>query len=137
MVRSLFVLPAVALAIAAAGCGSSTATPAPTTPPVQLTETFFGTITTNGAVTTPFVANKSGEVDVQVVSLTPEDTPKVGIQLGTWNGTACALGIVRTDVGVSATVIGNATAAGTLCVTVFDSGFVLQPTDYAVQVTHF
>jgi hypothetical protein len=138
MVRSLLLWPALALALAAAACGDNPTTPAgDTSTPVQITETFVGTVTVNGGSTTPFTVNRAGQVQAQITDLAPDNTVHVGLLLGTWNGNSCAVSIVKDDTALSGAVIGNATGPGTLCIRVYDTGGLAAPTDYAVKVDHF
>jgi hypothetical protein len=136
MSRSLFLLPAILLALAAAGCGSDSTTTAPDVP-VQVTESFTGTVTVNGASMTTFNEAKAGTVTVTLSALAPDDSVKLGLWLGTFNGLSCAVGVAREDATLSSTLIGTANAAGTLCVRVYDNGGLTQATDYEVRVDHF
>ncbi|HTM05043.1 MAG TPA: hypothetical protein VL173_16155 [Vicinamibacterales bacterium] len=138
MVRSLLLLPALSLALLAAGCGSDTPTAPADTPAVQVTETLFGTVTVNGGATSTFDEAKAGSVTVQLTALTPDDTVKVGLQLGTWNGTSCAISsVVKDDAVLNSVLLGTATGPGTLCVRVYDVGALTQPTDFEVRVDHY
>lgn len=137
MVRSLLLLPALSLAIVAAGCGSDTPTAPTDTPAVQVTETFFGTVTVNGAATSTFDEAKAGSITVQLTALTPDDTVKVGMELGTWDGVGCAVGVSTTSAALNSSLIGTATGPGTLCVRVHDVGGLTQPTDFEVRVDHY
>jgi hypothetical protein len=137
MVRSLLLLPALSLAIVAAGCGSKTPTTPTDTPAVQVTETFFGTVTVSGGATSTFTEEKAGSVSVQLTALTPDDSVKVGLQLGTWNGTSCAVSITKDDAVLNSVLLGTATGPGTVCVRVYDVGGLTQPTDFEVKVDHY
>src|SRR5947209_14870277 len=80
----------LALGAACAACSSdTTSTPTPT--PTTLTDTFDGTLTRNGAVTHPFIATASGTVTATLVIELPDATLPIGMSLGVWNGTACAI----------------------------------------------
>ena len=136
--RRLFLLAVLAAAVSAAACGddNNAAGPAPT-PPVVISSAFTGTVTVNGAVTHPFDVSRAGTVTVQVTALSPDDTVTIGVALGTWNGAACQLVIPNDAATLSTTVLGTATAPGTLCVRVSDVGKLKAPTDYEVKVDHY
>ena len=59
-------------ALAGAGCNSDSNT-TPTTPtPTAVTETFTGTLTVNGAVTFPFVADQAGSANAVLKAMQPD-----------------------------------------------------------------
>jgi hypothetical protein len=131
--RRLFlrVLWVAAVAGMAAACGSSNTTTLPTTPsvPTVLTETFSGTLTRNGAYTHPFSLTAAGTVTVFLTSSVNAANPNdnqvpVGVSLGTWNGASCAIVIANDNVSPGSSITGQATAAGNLCVRIYDIGFV-------------
>jgi hypothetical protein len=66
----------VAVAVASGSACSSESTGTPTTPstPTAITETFSGTLTLNGAVTFPFVANQAGSANATIRALEPHST---------------------------------------------------------------
>jgi hypothetical protein len=131
------VAPALLLAGLAAGCGddnSSTVTP---TPPVQISETFAGRVTVNGAFSHTFVVQKAGTVTAQLTALAPDDTVTIGVALGTWNGTSCQLIITNDAAKLASNTTGTATGPGTLCLRVSDIGQLSAATDYEVRVDHF
>lgn len=65
----------------------------------------------------------------------PTPAVQVGMGIGTWSGSECSLIAQRTDASVS-TVMSGTAMAGEFCVSIFDSGSVTDPVDYAVQVDH-
>ena len=138
----------LAVSVTAAGCGSDSPT-TPTNPiaPVTIVETFSGTLTANGGVTQPFVATGAGSVDVTITSLADSNGPaasgqdgtiRVGLQLGTWNGTACYVATAYNDNAFVTTVVSlRVTAAGALCARVYDSrGKLTGPVDFEIAITH-
>ena len=140
----------LASALAAAGCGSNSATnPGPTTPATQITDTYEGTITVNGAIThAPVAVQTAGTVVATFTALDPStyvegDETKdtvLGLSLGTWNGLICTVGAPtlandKAKVGVSLT--GSATATGNYCVRVYDPGTLTRATQYQLTVTHY
>ena len=148
VLRGLYGPVLVAAALAAAGCGSDPITNPDATTPTQVTETYEGTLTINGAVTHPIVVQTAGTVVATVTALDPptyvvgdetRDT-LLGLSLGTWNGLVCTIGAPtlandKAKVGVSLT--GSATATGNYCVRVYDSGGLAQATAYQLTVTHY
>jgi len=134
-----FTYLACALALAAAGCSNSTTLGS--TPPPSLTVDFtsdtYGPLTPNGSQTFAFASNSAGQVAVQVISLTPDSSTPVGLALGVWDGNNCQR-IVHNDRVVGGTqVIANATAAGSLCATIYDAtGTLPGPEAFDIQVTH-
>lgn len=152
--RTLRVLcgPVLVAALAATGCSDNDPITNPDqTPPTQVTETYSGTLTVNGAITHPIVVLTAGNVVTTLTALDPatvvvngEERPaEVGVSMGTWNGIACSVGSPtlsndKTKVGVSLT--GTATATGNYCVRIYDSGGenkITQATAYELTVTHF
>lgn len=117
-----------------AACNSSETPTTPTTPATPITETFTGTIATNGAITTPFTATTAGDVSATLTSVTP--TVNMGLTLGTWNGTACQAVVSNDNAAPSAVVTGSVTTISSLCVRVHDVGFVVEPVTYVVTVVH-
>jgi len=131
--KLLFVAVAVAMAFWACKntIPSTSTTPAPTT-----TDTFQGTLNPNGARTFSFSTQAAGAITATLTSVTPDSTTTVGMALGTWNGTACQV-ILANDSAVQGTVlIGASTAAGSLCVRIYDVGNLTANEDFAVAVVH-
>ena len=102
-----------------------------------VTETFTGTLTLNGADTRPFSVARSGSVTATISSLAPDATVRMGLSLGTWNGSACSTVISNDSATVGTQVIGAADREGRLCVRVYDAdGTLPQPTDFELTVVH-
>src|SRR5262245_38469664 len=120
---------AVACALGAAACSSDTPT-TPTTTPVTVTDTFSGTLTQNGAASYPFITAASGSVQATLTTLAPDATLIVGMSLGTWNGSSCNVVIVKDKAGLQSTLLGQASASGSLCVRIYDVGNVIDPITY-------
>jgi len=143
--RRLFgrVLLLVAVAGLGAACGQKDPflPTGPTTPPTVQTETFSGTLTKNSAYTHPFVVGDAGDVSVFLIRSTdaaqPDNTVSLGVSLGTWNGTSCAIVIANDNVSQGSSISGRATAAGNLCVRVYDVGFVPGSANYELLIDHF
>ena len=126
----------LAIGLSASACDSDDPAPPQAPSPVAVTETFSGTVMTNGAVRHEFVTQRAGAVSARLETLTP-DTAVLSLGLGTWNGQSCQLIIARDETPAQGTVVGEATA-GNFCVRLSDpNGQLTQPVSYDVTVTHF
>jgi hypothetical protein len=127
----------LAVVLATAACGDDTLVP-PTTLPTTtiITETFAGSINRNGAATHTFLAERSGTVTVTLDTLAPDSVAAIGLSLGTWNGTACQIVIANTNAAASASILGNASSAGNLCVFINDVGNIADTASYELTVVH-
>ena len=128
----------------ASGCdNNNSSTPTtPTAPPTVLTETFRGTLLKNAAYTHPFAVNDAGDVSVFLLESVDAARPDnnaipIGISLGTWNGVSCAVVIASDNISPPASLTGRATAAGNLCVRVYDVGFVPGAANYELLIDHY
>jgi hypothetical protein len=130
-VRALLLLTAL---VSASACNNTTPiTPTPATP---VTDTYSGTLSKNGAFTHAFSISTLGSITATIVSLAPNNAQIVGLQLGVWNGTSCTAAS-STDVATTGSSITlNASAAGIVCVRLYDVGFIDDPVLYQLQVTH-
>jgi hypothetical protein len=142
----------VAVAAVASACDNNNnfSTPTgPTTPPTVIQETFKGILLKNAAYTHPFAVTAAGNVSVFLLSSADPANPdnkaiQIGVSLGTWNGTSCAIVIasdnimpVNADTPLQGQLLGQATAAGNLCVRVYDVGFVPGAATYELLIDHF
>jgi hypothetical protein len=129
--------PLLALILLAGGCGGDDSpTPTEPTPLPTVTEIFSGTIPPNGAATHPFGAQRSGTVTATLTTVGPDNTVRIGLSLGTWNGVLCQT-VLSNDQAVQGTIItGIVSSLGTLCTRVYDIGTLTQPASYEVQVVH-
>ncbi len=138
--RTLTTVLALALpALGAAGCDSTT-TPTSTDTtgtPVTITETYSGTVAVNGAATFSFGVTAAGSVTATYKTISPTATATMGIALGVWNGTSCNVVIANDNAIVNTTVVGTASAAGTLCVRAYDIGKLTATQNIEVAITHF
>ena len=138
LIPGLLLLPALA---GASACGSNDTTstittPTTTTTAATVTETFGGTLNTNGASTFPFTAMAGGTVTVTLTSVTPNATVPIGLSIGTWTGSACQVVIANDNAAQTAVVTGTVTSAASLCVRVYDVGKVTGPLDFSVSIVH-
>ena len=132
-----FLLPLLAAAALTSACGSSNTSTAPTTAPVQINETFAGTLTVNGAQTFPFGVQQTGTITATLSALAPDATATIGLALGTWNGTSCQVIITNDTAALNSVVTGSATGTGNFCARVFDAGKLAARTDFTVTVSHY
>jgi hypothetical protein len=139
IVRGVLIAGAV---VAMSACSNDTLSSL-TTPstPQSFTDTFVGTLSKNGAFTHSFTTASLGGVTATIVNLQPTSTQIVGMSLGVWTGVVCSTspqtGGASSDVATTGSAITlNATAAGSLCVRLYDVGFIDQPVIYTLQVTH-
>lgn len=130
-------LPVLASLLVFAACGDNLPT-APNNPeaPTTFTEVFSGTVGRNGAQTHPFATQASGQVTATIKALVPDNTVRLGLALGTWNGSSCQIVIAKDDATEASVVIGAVSALGNLCVRLYDVGGLVQPTEYQVEVVH-
>src|SRR5215475_7193497 len=124
-VRAILAVAVLATGACSNGTLSSLTTP---TNPTIFTDTFTGTLSQNGSFTHSFTTASLGAVTVTIVSLAPNSSQIVGV----WNGSACSTspqtGGSSSDTATSGSSITlNASAAGSLCVRLYDVGFVTAP----------
>jgi len=137
----VLLVPVVVMAVAACGQKDPFLPTGPTTPPTVRSDTFSGVLTKNSAFTHPFVVGDAGDVSVFLITSTDAAHPDVvvplGVSLGTWNGSSCAIVIANDNVSQGSSISGRATAAGNLCVRVYDVGFVPGSANYELLIDHF
>lgn len=137
----------VAAVIAVACSEGITETPLPTSPTTNITEDFTGALNPNGASSFPFVVQSStgGSVTATVTSVTLANAESVqtealiiGVSLGTWNGSSCAIanGIFNDFASTGSSVTGNVTSPGAVCVRIYDVGRLTENVNVTVQVVH-
>ena len=123
-------------ALSLAACNDNTATTTPTTPATTTTETFTGTLTVNGAKTHQFASTSRGSVTATLTSLAPDSTATIGVALGTWNGTSCAIFLPNDQATVGSILLATVSGVGNLCLRVYDVGKLTAPATYSVDVKH-
>ena len=122
--------------LAAGGCDETDTPTTPTTPPENITETFSGTVTVNGAVTHTFTTTVAGTIAATLTAVGPDSTAVVGFSLGNWNGTACQIVIANDNATQGTLLTAAASATANLCARVYDVGKLTEPATYSVQVVH-
>jgi hypothetical protein len=134
----LRLLAILCVAGSAPACSGTIANLATTTAPstTPSTDTFSGTLSRNGAFTYPFAALQPGTVTASYTSVGTDNSITLGLGLGTWNGSACQILIANDNATAGVLVSALANAAGSLCVRVYDVGYVVNPLSYEVKVVH-
>lgn len=125
------------LPLAAAACGDDEID-LPTTPTVPtVTENYTGSVNRNGAATHSFFTTVAGEVTATLTNLTP-DGLTIGMLLGTWNGSICAVQLPNDKAVKTTVIIGSASTAASLCVRIYDVGNITdaEPAAYEITVVH-
>jgi hypothetical protein len=128
-------------AILAAGCGDDDPLPTEPTPPQQVTETIEGTLTPFSARNHGFQVLNPGIVTATLTAIeqpNPEPTT-VGLDIGTMIGNTCQVVVSNNRVTQALAVTATATAAGTLCVRIYDTydAGLPSPVQYTITVVHF
>jgi hypothetical protein len=94
-------------------------------------------LTQNGSQTFQFAALAAGQVSVELMSLTPDTTSVIGLELGVWDGTTCQRVVHNDSVTLQTTVIADATTTGSLCASIYDStGTLPGPEAFDIQAVH-
>jgi hypothetical protein len=121
--------------LVAASCEEPTP---PTTPSLSdpVRTTFTGTIGPNGAISETFVVSRAGSLTATLTGLTPNGDATVGFGLGTFGGTSCTMIILNDKAFPGIFLIGAAGSAGILCVRVYDTGGITEPTTFTVEIVH-
>jgi len=132
-----FTLPMIAVALAVAiACNETPVEPTPEPTPQTVSENFSGTLTPNSARTHTFTTPSSGSVTATLTEFGPDESLKVGLSLGTWNGSACQT-VIANDLAVKGTTLrGSAGSAGTLCVRIYDVATLSETATYTLLVVH-
>ncbi len=105
--------------------------------PPAITETFTGSIVTNGSSVYTFTVFTAGTVSVQLSEVQPLATA-MGLALGTpKNGVDCVtLSANPESVAKTAPQISVTTNPGTYCVQLFDTGHVSGSASFSVIIRH-
>jgi hypothetical protein len=142
--RALLLLAALAGGVA--GCDDdNTVTVAPT-PPVNVVDTFSGTLTPYSVRIHGFAVAGPGTVSAiltEFVEPDPDpdpDTPTlVGVDIGTLVGTTCQVVVSKINMTKGQSVTGASTTAGALCVRIYDvsDAGLPMPLSYTLTLSHF
>jgi hypothetical protein len=125
------------LPLAASACGDDPIETPINPDPVTYTENYSGSVNRNGAVSHSFFTTLAGEVTATLTNLTP-DGLTIGLMLGTWNGTICAVQLPNDKAVKSTVIVGTASTAASLCVRIYDVGNITdaEPAAYEITVVH-
>ena len=101
MSRFISALALVSACCLAAGC-SDDPVAAPIDPPVQVTETFSGTLDVRGAAMHTFFTDEGPAQAVATLeTLSPDSAAIVEFAFGTWNGQYCQVILIKLDATTS------------------------------------
>jgi hypothetical protein len=128
-------LSITAVALAASGCGNDL-TDLETGPSQTVVETFSGTLNPNGGATHAFVVSGKGPVTATLTSVGSDNTLIVGLALGNWTGVACNLAAANDNAIATIPLGSTVSAAGQLCVRVYDTKGLAEAIAYTLQVVH-
>jgi hypothetical protein len=129
------VLLAVAI-LAMGSCANDSLTNPTIVSPCPCTDAWTGTLTKNGAFTHSFTITNLGAVTATLVALAPNTAQIVGLQLGVWNGVSCTAASSTDTATTGSAITLNSSSAGTLCVRLYDVGFITDPVLYQLQIVH-
>ena len=118
---------------------ASPTTPATPTPSPTKTDDFTGSLSKNGAVAHSFTLVGTGSVTASLKSLDPDATQVLGLNIGQWDGSSCSFFKANENATVGTTLTVTANSTGTLCVRIYDSGKITDPSvtyNYDIQVIH-
>jgi hypothetical protein len=130
-----FLAAVLGVALFAAACGDPVppTTPTPVTPTIP--ETFTGTVLPLGTSMNTFTVTQFGGLQVRLTNVSP--SASVGLGVGTPSGATCILIDNLTVVaGPNVQMTGTTTIPGTFCVSVFDTGNLVEAVNYTVVVLH-
>jgi hypothetical protein len=126
---------ACAAALAAAACGDPVPPAAPSVAQPTITESFSGTLPVAGSSLQSITVNQVGRLAVTLTDVTP--AAAVGIGVGTPSGGSCLLLSSNSPVVPGSTIVISGVALnGSLCVSLFDIGNLVQSVTYTITVSH-
>ena len=123
------------VALAAAGCGDDL-TDLETGPSVTVTETFSSILNPGGGTTHVFLVSGKGVIQATLTAVGEDNTRIVGLALGNWTGVACNLAAANDNAVVSLPLNATVSAAGNICVRIYDTKGVPDATAYTLEVIH-
>jgi hypothetical protein len=124
------------VALAAAGCGDDLTDLEVSGPSITVTETFSGTLNPSGGSTHAFVVTGKGPVTATLTAVGADNALVVGLALGNWTGIACSLAVANDNAIANLPLGSTVSAAGQLCVRVYDTKGLSEAAEYTVQVIH-
>ena len=133
MSRTRATLASISMLIAAA-CAQTT-TPTTSSPGLQVTDSFTGTLVQGGSATNDFTVTTDGAISITLVSLSPQGTITMGVGIGTPSAATCVVTQSQENVKVGTPITGTLTA-GSYCVELYDLGNMAGSDTYAINVVH-
>jgi hypothetical protein len=129
-------LLAVPLAIAVSGCGDTT-DPIVIPTPIEVTESFSGTVA-QGGVSYHVVNAKVGAVTLTMTAIGPDSSATVGMSIGVLNSIACTAVMENPTARVGSQLVGTATGVTTLCMKLYDVGTIAvdQTLSYEIAIKY-
>lgn len=134
LLRTLLLV--VPLALAVSGCGSST-DPITIPTPVEVTESFSGTVG-QGGVSYHVVNAKVGTVTLSMNAIGPDSTATIGMSIGVLNSIACTSVMENPTARVGSQLVGTVSGVATLCVKLYDAGTIAldQTLSYEIAIKY-
>lgn len=140
-------------ALASPGCDDDNVTVPTPTPPTTISESVTGNLTPNSVRIHGLQVQAPGNITASYTSLVQPSTAvdadgdgqldlqtdlTLGLDIGTLVGANCQVVVSRVNVGLNTAVSATATAAGSICIRVYDSSAsgLVGPVDYTVAVIH-
>jgi hypothetical protein len=109
------------LAVAVSGCGTSGNTITVPTP-VEVTESYSGSVVGQGGVSYQVINAKVGTVTLTMAAIGPDPSVPVGMSIGVLSSIACTAVMDNPAAQVGSQLVGTITSASTLCVKIYDPG---------------
>lgn len=111
-------------------------TPTDPTDPPTVTDTFNGTLTRSGSQLHTFTATARGTVTATLTSVSPANSPAIGLSMGTWDATfeVCTAVLTNNAATTSSVLTGSIVAITPLCVRLFDPNTAI-PEDAPITYT--
>jgi hypothetical protein len=120
------------LSVLLASCSNGGTTASPTPDPTV--ETFTGTLGPGQRAIHPYAVKAAGTVYTTLTTISGAD--RIGIGVGTWDGTTCTVGAHSESMVAGNTIGASVPNPQNLCVLVYDVGVITTAATYTVTVTH-
>jgi hypothetical protein len=119
LLRALLLVAPLALAVS--GCGTSS-DPITIPTPIEVTESYSGTVVGQGGVSYQVVNAKVGGVTLTMAAIGPDPSVPIGMSIGVLNSLACTAVMDNPAAQVGSQLVGTATGVTTMCVKLYDPG---------------
>jgi hypothetical protein len=123
------VFVALVLAVGIMACAESPTEPTP--PPGTVTDTFSGELSQGTEAVHPFPVSTRAMISVKLTEVAPLATLALGLGVGIWDGTDCALIAWDPNARVGSELTG-AVDVGSYCAYIADVGNIAEPISYTV-----